>query len=90
MMSKKYDYAYLIPAIAWYKVENGTARGNSRSSTFNHLEMTDYRGQTTPTVKVPGSLQEQWKNYKWVAESGYMEGSKFMPLQLYEGDESTC
>jgi hypothetical protein len=81
---KKYNYAYLLPAIAWYRVTKENGKTIFKRSSFNHLEMDDYKGQVTPSVKVPGSMQEQWKNYHWIAESGYMEGGVFKPLQLYE------
>jgi hypothetical protein len=77
----------LISATAWYRVIDENEKNVFRKVKFNHLEMGEHERQVSPTVKVPGSIQEQWKKYKWVAVSGYIEDGVFKPLQIYEGGE---
>lgn len=44
----------------WYRLNRETAKFQ-----YNHLEF-GYTGDLSPTVKVPGSVQEQWARDTWL------------------------
>lgn len=59
-----------IPVTAWYRLDKSKKTWTFNHIQRNHIEFVNM--EPCPDVKVPGSVQEGWKNDKWKLEHGFL------------------